>query len=570
MNKFFLSSSQTRRLLFYLTVICNLACCAYSQNDDGPSSGCTYTYPPFMSASTPDVRIEMISCRKMAKNDLPLYENVTKMELIRVPIAVLNQSEIPKAVQSPKVDLRQLYWTKSHITVLQSITVPNLTELNLSDNTIQDIHQQAFEPLVSLHKLNLSHNLVEKLPERLFTKFNPLRVLSLSHNRLKILPGDVFDNLSDLEILDLSNNEINYLREDTFSTNGKLLHLDLSNNQLNTLPERLFHPLAALQHLSLYGNALIQLEAEAFCKLSSLMVLDIGKNPLWTFPSSLLPTNNTLFILTISHTRLVKINPSVFQNLRSLRKLYLSDNRNLQNLHNDTFANSETLKFVDLQNNNFTQLPFTIINLTPDELLLDGNRWPCDCTVQWIVNWIRSLGEPQNKVRLTSYCNSTDKELTEVVYRMQCKPTIVRVSPISYQNLEIKVQLICRAYANPRPLLSWVTPKGLAYINSESALDLLRYHPTFDKYPHLESAQTVLLHENGDLDIKSMTRDDAGEYLCIATNKVGESFAHTRVYVDPSIMQRIKTGSLICGLLWINGFLLFSVVYVLICRCTKR
>lgn len=538
------------------------------QDDDShPVSGCKYTYPIYKTATS---KIDLISCRNMAANDVPTYTNVTKMELIKIPLSVLNRTEIPKAIQSDEVDLRQLYWTKSHIKIIQSVTIPSLNELDLSGNTIQEIREEAFEPLIALYKLNISHNSIEKLPEKLFARTFPLRIFSLSHNRLKILPGDIFDNLYHLEILDLSNNELNYLREDTFFNNVRLTHLDLSNNKLNSLPEKIFHPLASLQHLSLQNNVLIHLESQTFSKLYSLMILDVGKNPLWTLPNTLLPTNNTLFILTISHTKLVKIPPSVFQNLRSLRKLYLSENRNLQNLPNDTFDNSANLKIIDFQNNNFTQLPYTVVNLVPDELLLEGNPWPCDCTVQWIISWIKSLAEASNNVRLSSYCNSTDKDLIETVSRMQCKPTILRISPVTYQQLEVKVQLVCRAYANPRPLISWVTPNGLAFIKSESAIDLLRYHPTFDKYPHLTNEENTFLHENGDFDIKTMTRSDAGEYLCIATNKVGEAFAQTKLYVDPSIMQRIKTGSLICGLLWINGFLLFSVVYILIRKCTKR
>lgn len=568
--------SRTIQILFYLTLLYHQLAsgsgtydAGKQQDDDNhPVSGCKYTYPKYMISSP---NVDMILCRNTAPSELPVYPNVTKMELINVPLTVLNQTEIPKAVQSDKVDLRQLYWTKSHIKVIQSVTIPTLNELDLSGNIIQEIREEAFEPLFSLYKLNISNNRIENLPEKLFTRIYPLRTFSLSHNKLKILPGDIFDTLRDLEILDLSNNELNYLREDTFVNNPKLQTLNLSNNKLNSLPERIFHSLTSLQHLSLQNNVLIHLELQTFSKLQSLMILDMGENPLWTLPPSLLPVNNTLFILTISHTKLVKIQSTVFQNLANLRKLYLSENRNLQNLPNDTFVNSEKLKMIDLQNNNFTQLPHSLVNLVPDELLLSGNPWPCDCSIQWIINWIKSLGEARNNVRLASYCNSTDKDLVETVYRMQCKPTIIRVSPVSNYLLEAKVQLVCRAYATPRPLISWVTPNGLAYIKSESAIDLLRYHPTFDLYPHLGSTEeNVELHENGDLDIKSMTREDAGEYLCIATNKVGEAFAHTRLYVDPSIMQRIKTGSLICGLLWINGFLLFSVVYVLLRKCTKR
>ncbi len=576
MNMAFLSSLQTRQILFYLTVICNLATCSFNatKQDDETRlvSGCRYTYPDYINPYTPLMKIDMISCRNMLVSELPYYENVTKMELINVPQSVLNSSEIPKAVQSSLVDLRELRWTKSHIIHVESVPIASLLQLDLSWNIVQNVRSGAFAQLQALQILNISHNNIETLPTNLFDERNHLKTLSLSNNQLKTLPRDVFDNLHHLEILDLSNNHLKHLKENAFHRATKLENLNLAVNKLNLLSPKIFEPLSNLHYLSLEDNQLFHLESGTFANQRELMVLHLGRNPLWSLPHKLLPDNNTLFVLTVSHTKLDKILPSTLQNLRHLRNLYLFDNRHLQNLHNDTFAHMRHLKVIHLQNNNFTRLPPSIANADPDDLYLDGNPWPCDCTAQWIVFWAYDSDARRDGLRLAAYCNTTAKDLLDALRKMYCKPFIVRVSPASYQSLESTVKLACAAYANPTPTVSWVTPNGLVQVESDGAADPSLYHPAFSNRPRLPNAvhANVYLHANGDLDIRQMTRDDAGEYVCVATNKIGETFAYTRLFVDPSIMQRIKTGSIICGLLWVNTFLLFSVVYLVVRRYSRR
>lgn len=570
----FLRSLKTGRVLLYLIIIGNLTTCFFNATKQDEEtrliSDCKYSYPNYRNSNTQLVEIDMI-CRNMLVSEIPFYENVTKMELINVPLSLLNETEIPKTVQSERVALKQLRWVKSHIKIIASIPIEHLIELDLSWNIIQDIRLNAFKRLKLLQKLNISYNEIETLPNTLFDQYNSLKSFSLAYNQLNSLPSNLFDNLNQLEILDLSNNHVKRLKETLFQNNVNLLNLNLSYNKISHLSGKVFQSLSSLQYLSLENNQLFDLEPDIFSKLRELMVLNIEKNPLRSLPITLLPDNNTLFTLTISHTKLNKIKPSTLQNLRHLRSLYVTDNVNLQNLHNETFANLQNLKVIHLQNNNFTHLPSSIVNTNPQDLYLDGNQWPCDCSVQWIVFWAYSSGSRKNSRRLTAYCNETNKDLLESLYKMHCKPTIIRVSPASYRTLEEKVKLVCKAYAHPTPTIGWITPNGLVYVESNPTYDPSGFYPASKNHKHLQNTkENVYLYENGELDIKRMSRDDAGEYVCIATNRIGESFAHTRLFVDPTIMQRIKTGSIICGLLWVNTFLMFSIVYVLIRRCSRR
>lgn len=601
-NMAFLRSLQTRQILFYLTVVCNLATCSSSGSskvDDETNlvSGCRYTYPSYINPYTPLSKIDLISCRNMLRGELPFYENVTTMELVNVPLTVLNNTEIPNAVSSSRVDLRQLSWSKSHIKIVQHIPMERLVELDLSWNLIQEVHPNAFHQLVNLTLLNISHNNLESLPDNLFVERNMLRSLSLAYNQFKSVPRDISNHLDLLETLDISNNHLKHLKETTFRHNRRLQNLNLAHNRLTLLPADVFQSLSTLRYLSLEANQLFDVESGAFDHQHQLMVLNLGRNPLLSLPAPLLPTNNTLFVLTISHAKLMRLKAATLQNLRALRNLYLSDNRHLQNLPNDTFAGAHQLKVLHLHNNNFTQLPSSVLDVEPDDLLLDGNPWPCDCSTQWIAFW--AYGAPtqtgasgaatlEDSVRMAGPCNATGRDLVEALRRLRCKPTVLRISPVRYESLETNVKLVCRSYANPPPTISWLTPNGLAYVERSlsaydgtddeagpprllhSALANRRHLPVNTENVVVSSNTNLYLYENGDLHIKQMSRDDVGEYVCVATNKLGESFAYTRLYVDPSIMQRIKTGSIICGFLWINTFLLFSIVYLVIRRFSRR
>lgn len=570
----FLSSLKACRIFFYLTIVCNLASCSYGvfnatitmEDDTRLATGCRYAFPNFVTPYA-------MSCSNMFVNEITLHDNVTKLELVNVPLSVLNDTLIPRAFQSDRVDLHQLQWTKSHIKLVEKVPIPSLNELDLSWNIVQDIRPNAVRQLVNLKKLNISHNNIEHLPSSLFDERNSMTILSLSHNQLKTLPHTIFDKLKGLEILDLSDNLLSHLPETLFKRTLKLQNLNLAHNKIDTLPVTLFFPLTSLQSLSLEDNHLLNFDADTFAHLHRLMALNLGKNPLWLLPEHLLSNNNTLFILTISHTRLRRLRLSVLQNLRSLQSLHLTDNVELQNLHNDTFQNLRNLRTISLARNNFTQLPTSLLDTRPEDLYLDGNPLPCDCSVQWIAFWlIYSVnGGRENSLHLSgAKCNGTNQDLKEALLELQCKPNIVRVSPFTYPKLDSNVHLTCRAYANPTVSIAWLTPGGgFAHLDTSSQ-DEADDSSLLYQSDSREVSKNVRLRKTGDLNIMRMSRDDAGEYTCIARNTIGESHALTRVYADPSVMERIKVGSMICGFLWVNTFIVFTVIYLLIRKYSKR
>ncbi|RUS89662.1 hypothetical protein EGW08_002583 [Elysia chlorotica] len=67
--------------------------------------------------------------------------------------------------------------------------------------------------------------------------------------------------------------------------------------------------------------------------------------------------------------------------------------------------------------------------------------------------------------------------------------------------------LYCAASGNPNPIVSWITPQNMTYA----------YH---DAQP---SEQNIVVLENGNLNIKHVTRENTGVFTCIAQNAMGRT-----------------------------------------------
>ncbi|XP_072046269.1 uncharacterized protein [Amphiura filiformis] len=84
----------------------------------------------------------------------------------------------------------------------------SLQELYLYDNAITSLQGDVFEPLVNLQKLYMSNNLIEFFPK--LPDMPSLQTLDLSDNQIKYVEENAFDNLTLITFssLDLSNNPL--------------------------------------------------------------------------------------------------------------------------------------------------------------------------------------------------------------------------------------------------------------------------------------------------------------------------------------------------------------------------
>ncbi|KAE8299423.1 Matrix-remodeling-associated protein 5 [Larimichthys crocea] len=123
-----------------------------------------------------------------------------------------------------------------------------------------------------------------------------------------------------------------------------------------------------------------------------------------------------------------------------------------------------------------------------------------------------------NNARVTSSSSTDKSRASAVLHPLPLSPfskaRIVSTSPsittVHYGGL---LQLHCSVIGNPSPIIIWRT----------ASRKLVDMHFSFDR--------RLKVHPNGTLSVQAVTEKDAGDYLCIARNKVADDYRLLRVSV---------------------------------------
>ncbi|XP_023284397.1 matrix-remodeling-associated protein 5-like [Seriola lalandi dorsalis] len=123
-----------------------------------------------------------------------------------------------------------------------------------------------------------------------------------------------------------------------------------------------------------------------------------------------------------------------------------------------------------------------------------------------------------NNTRVTSSSPSDKSKVPAVLHPLPVSPfskaRIVSTSPsvttVRYGGI---LQLHCSVTGNPTPIIIWRTPTR----------KLVDMHFSFDR--------RLKVHPNGTMSAQAVTEKDAGDYLCIARNKVADDYRLLRVSV---------------------------------------
>lgn len=231
-----------------------------------------------------------------------------------------------------------------------------IANLNLSGNSIEKIHNQAFHKLVELNYLDLSYNDLDFISNILIKENIELDIFKISNNpNLKHLPAEGFqcsvdqfniylfdasncglqeiydDSLktfSALSVINLSNNEIKSIGTKVFTMCPKLVEINLSYNQLTTLDGKIFEKNNELGKLYLQGNPLKVLAAEVFVHTPMITYLDMSHaelTSLWKADKNSTLLSNLTF-LNVSHNRITEIKQNELNHLNKLNTLDISNN----------------------------------------------------------------------------------------------------------------------------------------------------------------------------------------------------------------------------------------------------
>lgn len=137
----------------------------------------------------------------------------------------------------------------------------NLTNFDLSYNSINWIEAEAFQGLEALFTLDLSHNALATLNSDMFIinrittlESPPLAELLLNNNQISAIKPGTFRNLANLEILNISFNNLTELPD--LSTLAKITRLIFDGNQINFINPDVFATTPPLLYFSLADNKL--------------------------------------------------------------------------------------------------------------------------------------------------------------------------------------------------------------------------------------------------------------------------------------------------------------------------
>lgn len=482
-----------------------------------------------------------------------------------------------------------------------------LVHLDLSENSLSQLADHMFQGQDALKLLNLTTNQLSFLPQFVFEGLENLEILYLARNKFTTLPYRAFEPLKELQTLDLSGNnfaslqdvflpphnklinllisdsQITEIRPETFANLQDLQALVLSGNRLENVSDQLFHGLHDLRYLHLGGNRLETLPARLFRDMERLLQLNLSSNPLQALGNGVMTPCAHLESLYLTDTELRVLRDVDFKNLRSLKHLQLTNNKQLSEIDDYALVHSPRMRYLDLRNNNLTQVPFSLISLHGlRELKVAGNPWACGCRSLWFVRWSEKLG---SNIRMQPHLSQLkcfpegDSDFASRVFAQNC--TATRPEP-QEETAEVqfrfggRAKLECKFSGHPTPSITWLTPERKTY-HWTPPDDPNEGSPLFKEHPRSHGADLdpvttgrVRVSPAGELLINRVLREDAGRYTCFASNALANATMTVIMKLDPITMHQIQYISVAFGGLCALTFLICTLIVQGIKKLVKR
>ncbi|XP_051034609.1 toll-like receptor 13 [Phodopus roborovskii] len=242
-----------------------------------------------------------------------------------------------------------------------TLSLPNLTTLDASQNGHGVIHNVYLETLPQLRSLNLSGTLVKL--EMLSTKhLQNIRVMDLSNRELRHghlnmqTVCHLLSNLPMLEALIFQKNATNAEGIKYLAKCTRLLFLDLGqNSDLVHLNDSEFDALPSLQRLNLNKCQLSIISNKTWGSLQNLTILDLSHNKFKSFPDFAFSPLKGLKSLFLSRNPITELNNMAFSGLFSLKELNLAGCW-IVTIDRYSFAQFPNLEVLDLGANNIRTL----------------------------------------------------------------------------------------------------------------------------------------------------------------------------------------------------------------------
>lgn len=283
----------------------------------------------------------------------------------RVQCINLGLSQPPNAIPEDTVviDLSQ-----NDIQTLNGLpSIPNAQSLRLPANKLEKLDASDLRVAPSLMSLDLSQNSITLVDDEAFEGLSDLRTVSLTGNKLTSI-GLIFPHTPQITSVRLGHNEITEIGEDNFKNNTMVKMLDLSNNKIMNIHPDAFKSLDMLIYLILSNNPLVTLPELSFT--STMMTLaDFSSCQLTSVPKTM-PASLKDFRL--GNNRIKEILVNDFENITGMILITLNDNQ-IENVAHRAFGSLENLKELWLSRNQLVYIPRGLPE-SLEKLYIDNNQ----------------------------------------------------------------------------------------------------------------------------------------------------------------------------------------------------
>lgn len=292
------------------------------------SSNLLVALPPELFQSTRDIKEIYLQNNSISVLAPGLLEGLDQLLVLDFSSNELTSNCVNRDTFSGLVRLVILNLARNDITRIDSHVFQDLYSLqilNLEENGIDVIAENAFSSLSNLHALTLTHNNLVQLESHHFTGLYVLNQLYLDNNHIKSIHPRTFENCTNLQDLGISGNNLMEM-PDGIGHLRYLKSLDLGGNRISKVTNTSFEGLDQLYGLRLIDNKLVNISRDAFSALTSLQVLNLACNKIHVVDPGAFGTYSNLKAIRLDGNRLTNID-GVFTQLPGLVWLNVSDNQ---------------------------------------------------------------------------------------------------------------------------------------------------------------------------------------------------------------------------------------------------
>ena len=233
-------------------------------------------------------------------------------------------ANFPARILQENRQLSILDLSQNDFTEIPNIYSTARLELNLDENRIRDLDENAFKNCADVKKLFLNSNQISRVVGASIGQLKQLKTLELRGNVLRDLPIFVSSRLVNI---DLSYNMIQYITPTTFNDSKSLSKINLENNELSQIQESVFKFLPRLRFLFLGSNNIIELNFQIPDSVSEFQIHHNQIATIGNLSGKFFSPKSSLTALDLSANNIRSISPAAFASFKFLTDLYLDDNR---------------------------------------------------------------------------------------------------------------------------------------------------------------------------------------------------------------------------------------------------